>query len=175
LISKYLSSGGDDMPDLLAHIAVAYIICRILYFKYPAFDSANTVLAMMGSLLPDLAKLGIIFNSFFSIYFFEYNINDYIYALHTPITSLVLAGVIAIFFQNKKYAFLFLALGAFSHYALDLLLIQVGGGYFFLFPISWQIFHLDLLPPDGYIFTLFSVLFALMLFIYGKNVQKEPE
>lgn len=156
------------MPDLLGHIAFAYILCRLLYFKYPTFDSANTVLVMLGSLLPDLAKLGVIFQTFFSIHIFGYNINDYIYGLHTPFSSIFLAGLIAIFFNEKKYAFLFLSLGAFTHYALDLLLIQVGGGYFFLFPISWQIFHLDLLPPDGYLFTLFSVIFAILLYFYGK-------
>ncbi|MEN6328763.1 MAG: metal-dependent hydrolase [Methanobacteriaceae archaeon] len=155
------------MPDLLAHIAIAYIVCRILYFKYPMFNSANTVLAMLGSLLPDISKLGVVVH-LFSTHIFEYNLNDYIYTFHTPLASLVLAGLIAIFFQEKKSAFLFLSLGVFTHYLLDLLLIQVGGGYFFLFPFSWQIFHLDLLPPDGYKFTLVLVIVAISLFLLGK-------
>ncbi|MDP3065286.1 MAG: hypothetical protein Q8N08_00970 [Methanobacteriaceae archaeon] len=157
------------MPDWIVHIAVAYIICRILYFKYPVFNSANTVLAMLGALLPDIAKIGMV-AQFYSIY-----LDDYLFSFHTPLASLVLAGLLSIFFKEKKLAFLFLGLGIFTHFALDLLLIRVGEGYYLLFPISWQTFHLDLIAPDDYNITLVVLLAALVLYSLGRLSQRRSE
>jgi len=48
------------MPDWITHIAVAYILCTLLGFKYKEFNTGNTVLAMVGSVIPDFIKVGII-------------------------------------------------------------------------------------------------------------------
>jgi hypothetical protein len=154
------------VPDWIVHIAVPYIICRILYFRYPVFNSANTVLAMLGALLPDIVKLGMVAQ------LYSINIDDYLAAFHIPLTSLVLAGLISIFFQKKKLAFLFLTLGVLTHYALDVLLIHVGEGYYLFFPISWEIFHLDLISPDDYYITIVVVCVAVLLYFLGLFSQR---
>jgi len=150
------------MPDWIVHMAVAYSVCRILYYKYPVFNSANTVLAMLGAILPDVVKLDMI-NHLYS---------NYIFAFHTPFTSLILAGLISIFFKKKKLAFLFLSLGVISHFALDLLMIDVGAGIYLFFPNNWQIFHLDLISPDDYNITLIALLLAVSLYLLGILSQR---
>ena len=161
-----MSLGGDRVPDWIVHVAVPYIICRLLYFRYPVFNSANTVLAMLGALLPDIVKVGMVAQLYFI------NIDDYIAAFHIPLTSLVLAGLISIFFKEKKLAFLFFTLGVLTHYALDVLLIHVGEGYYLFFPISWQIFHLDLISPDDYNITIVVMCVAVLLYLLGLLSQR---
>lgn len=148
------------MPDWIVHMGVAYIICRILYFKYPFFNPANTSLAMIGAILPDIVKLGIVFDHL------GIDIWDNILAFHIPFTSLVLAGLVAMFFERKNVFFLF-ALGACTHFALDMLLINIGEGIYLFFPLSWQMFHIDLLSPDDYVFSFIVLALSFMVFIFG--------
>lgn len=157
------------MPDWIVHIAVPYIICRLLYFRYPVFNSGNTVIAMVGALLPDIVKIVMIFQ-FYSIF-----INDYILVLHTPLASIIIAGIISLFFEDKKLAFAFLTLGVITHYLLDLLLIHIGEGYYLLFPFSWDIFHLNLISPDNYYITGIVLILSFLLFFGGRIITKRSK
>lgn len=159
------------MPDWIVHICVAYLVCRIIYFKYPLFDSPNTILAMVGALLPDIIKLQIIFSQF------GIDLMDFLPVFHIPLTSFIVAGIVSLFFENKKIAFLFLVIGAISHFAMDSLLVSVGEGMYLFFPFSWQTFHLDLISPDDYLIT--TVILTLTFFVYFlglwiKKYQKIP-
>ena len=158
------------MPDWIVHIAVAWTICRLLRFKYPQFNPGNTSLAMIGSILPDITKVSILFNLLF-----QYCYREYIYALHMPLSSLVLAGFISLFFKEKKTAFLFLSFGILTHYLLDLLLIQTGEGTFQFYPISWLSFHLDLIPPDDYYLTIIALIIALIVYVVSRWYEKNEK
>lgn len=155
------------MPDWIVHVVVAWTLCRVLRFKYPQFDTQNTILVMVGALLPDVVKVGILFDLLGLDWW------NYVYALHQPFTSFLVAGLASLFFLKRKEAFLFFSLGVLTHYALDLLLIQVGDGLYLLFPFSWLGFHLDLLPNDDYVITLVALGVALVVYlmarIYGKG------
>ena len=154
------------MPDWVVHICVAYLICRILYFKYPLFDSANTILCMIGSLIPDIIKLQIIFG------YFGLDWSDILLTFHIPLTSFIIAGIMSLFFENKKIALLFLIIGAITHFIMDVLLIDIEGGAYLFFPLSWQTFHLDLIPPDDYVITLITLTVTLTVYFLGPALGK---
>ncbi len=154
------------MPDWIVHICVAYLVCRTLYFKYPLFNPANTILAMVGALLPDIIKLQIIFSQF------GIDLTDFLPVFHIPLTSFIMAGIISLFFENKKIAFLFLVIGAISHFAMDSLLISIGGGMYLFFPFSWQSFHLDLIPPDDYLITTVILMLTFLVYFLGLWIKK---
>ena len=154
------------MPDWLVHIGVVYIICRLLYIKYDTFDHPNTSLAMIGSLIPDIVKFAMIPE------FFGIDVWDYLLAFHLPVTSLVVAGLFSMFFCNKKVVFGLLTLGLITHYILDLLLINISGGIYLFFPLSWQGFHLDIISPDDYFLSLITLIVAFLVFI-GVHILKK--
>ena len=43
--------------DWMAHVAFVFIVCALLALKWPVFGGRNTVLVMIGALLPDLFTL----------------------------------------------------------------------------------------------------------------------
>lgn len=155
------------MPDWIVHVALAWTLCRILRFKYPQFDTPNTILVMVGALIPDVMKIGVIFE------ILGHNWWDYVNALHQPVGSILVAGLASLFFQKKKEAFLFFSLGVVTHYALDLLLMQVSGGIYWLFPFSWVTFSLDLVPNDDYYITVVALGVALLVHMIVR--WKEPK
>lgn len=158
------------MPDWITHIAAAYILCTILGFKYREFNMATTVLAMVGSVLPDVVKLGLIPD------FLGYDIWDHIWVVHLPVGSLIIAGMVSLFFNDKKKAFMFLVLGVATHYALDLLLFNVSGGIALFYPFYWGEWQLNLFTTDNYYVTLFALLLALLVYlIFRFRVNKSSK
>lgn len=156
------------MPDWISHIAAAYILCTLLGFRYRQFNTANTVLAMIGAVLPDVVKLGLIFE------FFGYDLFDRIWAVHLPVGSVIIAGMVSLFFQDKRTAFLFLVLGLTTHFVLDLLLYNVSGGIALLFPFYWGQYQLDLITTDNYYVTLVFLLLALTVYLISRwGVKKK--
>ena len=59
--------------------------------------------------------------------------------------------------------FLLFAFGMATHYALDVLLIHVSGGLALLWPLSWQIWALQLVRPDNWLGTTILVAAALLV------------
>ena len=51
------------MPDWVTHIAAAWIICRVLRFNIKSFGPENTVLVMIGALVPDIVKFAMLFQA----------------------------------------------------------------------------------------------------------------
>lgn len=154
------------MPDWMVHIGVVYIICRLLYIKYDIFNYPNTSLVMVGTLIPDIVKLEMITE------YFGVNTWDYLLAFHLPLTSLVMAGLFSMFFSSKKIVFGLLTFGLCIHFMLDLLLINIGGGIYLFFPLSWQTFHFDVISPDDYYLSLIVLSIATMIFL-GDYYQKK--
>lgn len=143
------------MPDWIAHVLVAWSLCTLLGLKYKQFDTPNTVIAMFGSILPDIFKV-VIPLQYFGVY-----VDDFIYPIHLPIGSLIIASIIALFFNEKKTVFLFLIFGVLTHYILDLFLINLNGGMPILFPLSWERLQFGIIPVDDYNITILAILLAL--------------
>jgi hypothetical protein len=154
------------MPDWVVHVCVAWTLCRVLRFKYPQFNQGNTALVMIGSVFPDALKVGI------PLELLGLDGWDYIYVLHLPVGSFLLAGIASLFFREKKVAFLFLSLGILTHYALDLLLIQLGNGMYLLYPASWMGFTLNLVPNDDYNITIVALVIALVVYVVSNWAEK---
>ena len=89
------------MPDWVVHVLVAWTLCTILGFKYKQFNTPNTVIAMIGSLLPDIFKI-IIPLQYLGVY-----IGNFIYPIHLPIGSLIIASIITLFLKKEKLCFYF--------------------------------------------------------------------
>ncbi len=157
------------MPDWIVHVCVAWTLCRILSLKYPQFNTGNTVLAMIGSVFPDALKVSILFE------LMGFDWWDYIYVLHLPIGSFLLAGIASLLFKEKKTAFLFLSFGILTHYAMDLLLIQLGYGMMLFYPASWMGFTLNLVPSDDYYITIIALVVAGLVYLITKWVKNKQK
>jgi hypothetical protein len=154
------------MPDWLAHVLFAYVLCSVLGTKFKTFTKANTALVMAGALIPDLVKVKLGFD------LFGIAVGDLLEPLHTPIGSLVSAGLIALLFSEVFVVFSLFVLGFTTHFALDLLLGHVSGGMLLLFPVSWQEYQLGWIHADNSWVAL--VLLGLATLIYGFQNRKRP-
>ena len=131
------------MPDWLAHVLFAYVLCSVLGMKFKTFTKANTALVMAGALIPDLVKIELGFD------LFGIAVEDIIAPLHTPVGSFLSAGLMALLFTDVLLVFSLFVLGFTTHLALDLLLVSVSGGMLLLFPVSWQECQLGLIHSDN--------------------------
>ncbi len=98
------------MPEWIAHIIAAWIPCRLLRYKYPIFNPANTTIALVGSIMPDAVKIAIPLE--YMGFYLSHSLNP----LHMPLGSIILAGLVSLFFSERKLVFLFLLLGICTHY-----------------------------------------------------------
>jgi hypothetical protein len=153
------------MPDWVAHVLVAWSLCTVLGFKFKQFDTPNTIIAMFGSILPDIFKV-IIPLQYFGVY-----IEDLIYPIHLPIGSIIIATIMALFFKERKIVFMFLLLGISTHYILDLFLVNLNGGMSILFPFTWEKLQFGIIPVDDYNITIITVILALLIYGTSKIIE----
>lgn len=161
-----LSGESKKMPDWIAHVLVAWSLCTLLGLKYKQFDTPNTIIAMFGSILPDIFKV-VIPLQYFGVY-----VDDFIYPIHLPIGSVIISSIIALFFNEKKTVFLFLIFGVLTHYILDLFLINLNGGMPLLFPFSFEKLQFGIIPVDDYYFTLLIIIIALIIYFIKISIVK---
>jgi hypothetical protein len=151
------------MPDWLTHSLVAWITGKTLRFEVS--------LVVLGSLLPDLNKLYLVFNWLFGL-----RTDAFFLPLHTPVGALLLACGVALFFNNMKHAFVALGIGIGTHFVLDVLLTEVGGGEPLLFPLSWQGWQFNVIPASDYEYmisvyaVLASVLVSVLFSLYKRKM-----
>jgi hypothetical protein len=145
----------------MAHIAFACILCALLALRWPVFGGRNTVLVMIGAVLPDIFKL------YLPLQLLGIYAQDSLALFHIPIGTLLVCGFGALLFEEgtRVRVFLLLAFGMVTHYALDVLLIHVSGGLVLLYPLSWQTWQLQLVRPDNWLGT--TILVAVAVLIYG--------
>ena len=147
------------MPDWLAHVLFAYILCSVLGLKFRVFNKGNTALVMVGALIPDLVKIGLGFD------LFGIAVWDFIAPLHTPVGSVLSAGLIALLFSEVFIVFALFVVGFTTHFVLDLLLGHVSGGMLLFFPVSWHEYQLGLIYSDNYSVALILLFLAAFVFI----------
>ena len=157
------------MPDWLAHILVAYILCSILRIKFKVFSKENTAIVMVGALIPDIVKVGLIFDSL------GMDVWDFIAPFHTPVGSILSAALFSLLFEfeARKRIFSLLILGASTHLALDFLLMHVSGGMLLLFPFSWGKWQLGVIQCDNYYVALIALLLACVIYIISNKREEE--
>jgi membrane-bound metal-dependent hydrolase YbcI (DUF457 family) len=126
-------------------------------------------MAMIGSVLPDVVKFGILFD------YIGVDVWDYFQPLHLPVGSIILAGIVSLFFEDRKTVFLFIVLGVLTHFFLDLLLYHLNGGMHLFYPFSWQTFSLNLVPNDDFNITIIALLVALSVYIIFKLLDNRKK
>ena len=138
------------MADWLTHSLVGWITGKT--------TRQDIALLVIGALIPDLTKLnlGFVWLGFKNYHLFE--------PLHTPIGACLIAGIIALCFQEPKKAFLPLGIGVLTHFILDFFLIHVHGGIQLLFPFSWEGWQIYVYRSDDYLVTVIAVLVALLVY-----------
>ncbi|MGB9980302.1 metal-dependent hydrolase [Methanobacterium sp.] len=162
------------MPDWITHILAAWMICTILSFKYKQINPAYTVVCMVGALIPDTFKIVI------PLGLMGIKVENLLMPLHLPIGSLITASIFTLFFKDhKKLVLSLLVLGVITHYALDLLLINLNGGMVMLFPFSWNSWTLDVVPNDDWHITILAMGLAVVVYFVsswfknrGNNLDK---
>ncbi len=148
------------MPDWLTHILFAYVLCVVLSFKFNSFrDNRNVAVVMVGSLVPDLAKVELLFN------WIGVEVGDFVAPLHTPVGSLFSAGLVSLLFYGSILVFSLLVMGFATHFVLDMLLGHVSGGMLMLFPFSWNKYQLGIIHSGDYNITVVVLVVAVVLFL----------
>jgi hypothetical protein len=139
------------MVDWLSHVLLAWIICQLLQVKFNFFGGKNTAIVMVGALIPDFIKMGLLFQ------WMDRDIWNFITPLHTPAGAIITAAVIS-------FA---------THFLFDLPLAHVSGGMLMLFPFHWGRYQVYLIPTDDYIVPTLSLAVALVIYMVkrGKSTQ----
>ena len=160
----------------MAHVAFVFIVCALLALKWPEFGGRNTVLVMIGALLPDIFKL------ILPLRLIGVNAEDALMLFHIPVGTLLVCGLCALLFEEgtRGRIFLLFTFGMVMHYALDALLISVTGGLVLLYPLSWETWQLDLIRPDNWLGTTILVGTAVLVWCAlkwrrsGQPTKDEP-
>jgi hypothetical protein len=150
------------MPDWFTHTLIGWITGKT--------TKLDVALVVIGSLIPDLAKIDIVFVwlGFHNYHLFE--------PFHTPVAACLIAGVVALCFQEPKKAFLPLGIGVLTHFILDFFLVHVHGGMMLLFPFSWEGWQYSLIRSDDYRMTIVAVLAALLVYtIYWVGARRTKQ
>lgn len=154
------------MPDWIAHILVTWTACTVLGFRYKAFNTENTVIAMIGSIIPDIYKL------YIPLSFLGYDFESFLFPIHTPFGSLILAVILSMFFKESKTIFMFFIFGIITHFALDSLLQYPSSGIYLFFPLSWNSWQIGVIPIDDYNTTILTVVIAISVYIISLYNKK---
>jgi len=147
------------MPDWLTHSLVGWITGKT--------TKQEISLLVIGSLIPDISKLYILFDLAS-----ETMTDDFFLPIHTPFGAIIIACIIALFFQDIKKAFIPLTIGITTHFILDFFLLNVSGGMPLLYPFSWQEWQLGFIRSDDYTMTILALLAAILVYISYRIYQK---
>ncbi|MGZ7067927.1 MAG: metal-dependent hydrolase [Methanobacterium sp.] len=143
------------MPDEITHVLVAWTLATLLGFRFKQFSQANSAIVILGALIPDIQKIYIFLDLI--------GVQILLIPIHLPVVSLLLAGFITLLFEKKKLIFSLLALGIFTHYALDLLMFS--GGISILYPFSAIKWQIGIISVTDYKITIISIIAAFLVFL----------
>jgi hypothetical protein len=139
------------MADWLTHTLIGWITGKT--------TKQDIALVVIGALIPDLTKLTLLF-TWLGVY--DHQFFD---PLHLPIGAFLMAGIIAVFFQDIRKAFLALSIGVTTHFILDFFLVHTHGGIKLLFPLSWEGWQIYWYRSDDYWVTIVALVAASL--VYG--------
>ena len=155
--------GGEKMPDWFTHTLVGWMTGKTM--------KTDIALVVIGSLIPDLVKINLAF------VWLQIDHNYFFAPIHTPIGAFLIGGIIALFFEDAKKAFIPLAIGISTHFILDFFLIHIFGGMKLLFPFSWKEWQYYLIRSDNYWITIIAILGAILVYItyFYHDRRKNPK
>lgn len=120
------------MPNLLVHLAVGFVIAKILKVEKKS-------ILLLGSFLPDIKVF------FYPIIIMTSGLSDanaFILSFSSPIGSLLLALFLSSLFPSREFSRVFglLSVGVISHIFMDMLMFPLYGieHYLLFYPFSWE-------------------------------------
>ncbi len=129
------------MPNWTAHVGGAYLIAR-------PWGKNNLRFFLLGAVLPDLlARIEtLVFYYLKADFFRSYPLE----AFHTPLGTLLLSLLIALFTDKPKKICGLLFAGGMSHFFMDMLENKMANlGAYLFFPFSYRAFQFNLFPQIG--------------------------
>lgn len=132
------------MPDLLTHVLVAYVTVTVLVWNVDRLPGRLVPVAMVGAVLPDLAKVHLVVSS--ATVASALGVPFSWQPIHRLGGVLALAGLGALVLDRpyRRIAVVALSTGAASHLFLDSLIRRANGlTPPYLYPLTW--WH----PPSG--------------------------
>ena len=163
------------MAELLTHVFVAYVLATALSWRYKWLTAPYVTLAMAGAMTPDFSRLDLIIpaetiESTFGIPF-DWG------AFHTlgGTTLVVAVGALLTPAKYRRKVVAVLALGALSHHALDLLLINPSG---YSYSVFWPLTQYRPPTPNIYLSSdrwpaLVSGLIAAAVWAIDRRLLEE--
>jgi hypothetical protein len=150
------------VADLLTHVLVPYVLLTAASWRYPRIETRWVVVGMAGAAIPDLVKIDLILDE------------DLVASLlgvpfsYDPISSvgglLLIAGAIAVFFEQRRRAYAYLVFGGLTALVLDGLRVFVDGqANFWLYPIWWR-------PPTPGLYVTSDARVLLLALLLGLAV-----
>jgi len=151
------------MPDWTTHVIAGWITGKA--------TKSDVSLVVVGSLLPDIFKIQLVFNAM------QIDTHGFFDPIHTPCGTLLIALLLSLLFKMAGRAFIFLIMGASTHYFLDFFLMHTAGGMKLLFPFSWEEYQLHIISSGNYWVTIFALIIgAIFYFIFlNKNDRGQAE
>ena len=164
------------MAELLTHVLAAYVLATALSWRYEWLTSPYVTVAMAGAITPDLSRFDLLFpaetiEATFGVPF-DWG------AFHTLGGTILVVAVGALLTPARyrwKVAAM-LALGALSHHALDLLLINPSG---YSYSVFWPLTQHQPPTPNIYLSSdrwpaLVSRLVAAIVWAIDRHLIKDP-
>lgn len=148
------------MPDWTTHVIAGWITGKA--------TKSDVSLVVAGSLLPDIFKIQMLFDAL------QINTHGFFDPLHTPCGTLLIALMLSLLFKMAGRAFIFLMMGASTHYLLDFFLMHAAGGMKMLFPFSWEEYQIHIISSGNYWVTVSALIIgAIFCIIFANKGNKK--
>lgn len=138
------------MPDLLAHVFIAYALCRVLSWQINWLTTEYVTLGMVGAFIPDIVKIKLVLPSPVVERLLDIPFHWGSLATGGGTAVSVLIGVVLLASEERRRGGALLALGAVSHLLADSLLLTPTGRSVQLF---WPLMQYRLPSPGLYLST----------------------
>lgn len=138
------------MPDLLAHVFIAYVVCRLLSFRVSWLTTPYVTVGLVGAFIPDLVKIKLLAPSGVVEQALGVPFDWGSLATGGGTLLSVLIGVVLLSSAERRRGGAMLAVGAGSHLLADSLLRTPTGHTVQLF---WPVSQYKLPSPGLYLST----------------------
>jgi hypothetical protein len=138
------------MPDLLSHVFIAYVLCRILSWRVEWISTQYVTLGMIGAFIPDLAKITLLIPGWRIEQLLGTPFSWESFAAGGGVVLSVLIGVALLARSERRRGGSLLALGALTHLAADSFLLTPSGR---TTQLLWPLSQYTIPSPGLYIST----------------------
>ena len=161
------------MPDLITHVALSHFFVRGYELKKKTVNNWPwRLLFYFGTILPDILT-----RPFYILFALK---NNWTVGLHTPLATLAVCGIIALFFAQplRKKVFHFLAAGNLAHFLLDSFQKHLIPQSYWLLPFSWRNYHWGFLYPNQFMSLIplwlgLVVVFEVVVYLITRQSRKD--